>query len=114
MKKDIRKTDAEFEQILSKALDFEVDEARMRQRVYSRLDAPSPAQNIANALWAILVRWPATTSAVCLLAAFSIGLGLPVDIAAEDGFEVIAYAFGDPAALGASGRILPPMSLEVD
>ena len=108
MKNETKRTDLEFEQLLSEALECEIDEERLMRRVHSRLDNPAYTTGISQILRAFPMRWPATAGTACLLAAFSIGLFLPIDLAAQDDADVIAFAFGDPAALGTSGRILQP------
>jgi hypothetical protein len=108
MKNERQRTDMEFDQLLSKAVEFEVDEERLMRRVHSRLNNPTYTTGIAQMLQALLMRWPATTATACLLAAFSIGLFFPINLAHQDEANVIAFAFGDPTALASSGHILQP------
>ncbi|WP_412562194.1 hypothetical protein [Thalassobius sp. MITS945101] len=110
MKNERQKTDVEFDQLLSEALKCEVDEERLMRHVRAGLAQPDfrPAfmTGIAQLLGSFPMRWPATAVTACLLTAFSIGLFLPIDPAASNEAEVIAFAFGDPAALNTSGQVL--------
>jgi len=110
MKNEKQRTDVEFDQLLSKALECEVDEERLMGRVYARLDPPTHTSGIAQILGVLPVPWPPTVATACLLAAFSIGLFLPIDLVAQDDANVIALAFGDPEALGSFGHFLQPSS----
>lgn len=105
MKNERQKTDVEFDQLLSEALKCEVDEERLMRHVRAGLAQPDfrPAfmTGIAQLLGSFPMRWPATA-----VTAFSIGLFLPIDPAASNEAEVIAFAFGDPAALNTSGQVL--------
>ena len=110
MKNERQKTDVEFDQLLSEALKCEVDEERLMRRVHAGLAQPDfrPAfmTGIAQLLGSFPMRWPATAGTACLLTAFSIGLFLPIDPAASNEADVIAFAFGDPAALNILGQVL--------
>jgi hypothetical protein len=108
MKNETQGTNLEFDQLLAKALGYEVDEQRLMRRVHSRLNNPAYKTRILQVLQAFPMRWPGAASAVCLLAAFLFGLFLPIDPATRDDAEVIIYAFGDSGALDIQARTQQP------
>ena len=113
MKNDIQnnqRKDVEFDQLLCRALECEVDEERLMRRVHSRLDDITDTSRFLQLLQALPMQWTVSTATACLLAAFSIGLLLPFNFVDRDDDGLIAFAFGDPIAIYTFGHIQQPSS----